>query len=170
MQSLYPYKLRGLPLCFPVSSVWLRIPDTPSWTAPAACPLPALRTAVSSCSRQPLGRKGGGALARYVRPSLAQRARGSPRVRNEEPPPCPRRTPLCLPRRTAGSAPPRGGLRPSEGAPRGEQARSRWPPPRGYWRREVRARTGEPEPRGGGRRQSVGGGGWLGRPDSREVG
>ena len=34
---------------------------------------------------------------------------------------------LCLPRRTAGSAPPRGGLGPSEGAQRVE-ARSRWWP------------------------------------------
>lgn len=37
---------------------------------------------------------------------------------------------LCLPRRTAGSAPPRGGLGPSEGAQRGVEARSRsWPRP-----------------------------------------
>lgn len=38
------------------------------------------------------------------------------------PPPHPS---LCLPRRTAGSAPPRGGQGPSEGGQRGEEARPR---------------------------------------------
>jgi hypothetical protein len=72
----------------------LRIPHTRPRTAPAVCPLPPLCTAVSSCFLQPRERKGGGALERHVRPPLAQRSRGSPRVRNVEPPPCPRRTPL----------------------------------------------------------------------------
>lgn len=74
------------------------------------------------------GEKGrGGALAGCVRPSLAQRARGSPKGPERGaaalPPPHPS---LCLPRRTAGSAPPQGGPRPNEDAHRGEQARSRW--------------------------------------------
>lgn len=40
------------------------------------------------------GEKGRGCPSRIVQPSLAQRAWGSPRIRNAEPPPYPRRTPL----------------------------------------------------------------------------
>ena len=124
---------------------------------PSRLPHPPLRAAVSSCSRQPQGRKGGGALAGCVRPSLAQRARGSPKGPERGaaalPPPRPS---LCLPRRTAGSAPPQGGPRPSEDAHRGEQARSRWPRPGATGGGKSELEPGSRSQRGGGWGQSAG--------------
>ena len=127
----------------------LRIPHTPFWTAPAACPLPPLRTAVSSCSRQPQGRKGGGVPSQDVSGLLWLSGPGAPpRVQNEEPPPCPRRTPLfvypaaqlAVPRPKVARGPTRTRTGESRRVPVGSAP--------GYRRREVRAGTGEPEPEG----------------------
>lgn len=79
---------------------------------------------------------------------MAQRVQGSPRVRNAEPPPCPRRTPLfvypaaqlAVPRPKVAGGPAR--------ARRGESKRVPAGPSPGYWRRESRARNPEPEPEG----------------------
>lgn len=115
---------------------------------PGACPLPSLRTAVSSCSRSPLGRKGGGALEAYVRPSLAQWARApqGSGMWSHRPTPA---APLSL------FTPPHSWQCPSQrwpGAQRGRAERgSAFPlvaPPRGSWKREGRARALEPEPKG----------------------
>lgn len=48
---------------------------------------------------------------------------------------------LCLPRRTAGSAPPRGGRGPREGAQRGVEARPRYLPRPCYRRPRGKAKT-----------------------------
>lgn len=80
---------------------------------------------------------------------MAQRARGSPRVRNAEPPPYPRRTPLFVyPAAQLAEPRPEVAWGPAR-ARRGE--RRRVPvaaPPPGDRRREGRARTLEREPEG----------------------
>lgn len=92
-----------------------------------------------------------------------------PRVQNEEPPPCPRRTPLfvypaaqlAVPRPKVARGPTRTRTGESRRVPVGSAP--------GYRRREVRAGTGEPEPEGRWAETERGDVG-LGRADSGEVG
>lgn len=116
------------------------------------------------------GEKGRGVPSQDVSGLLWLSGPGAPpRVQNEEPPPCPRRTPLfvypaaqlAVPRPKVARGPTRTRTGESRRVPVGSAP--------GYRRREVRAGTGEPEPEGRWAETERGDVG-LGRADSGEVG